>query len=164
MNKFQRRSLLIDTNLLLLLLIGSFDPSRIRTCKVTANQGFNETDFNQLRNFVCRFQKLVTTPHILTEVSNHAEKIKGMDKGKFLCQFLSLIEKMDERLNTSRLLAKTEAFVRFGLTDAAISHLANGNFVVLTEDFPLAGYLQKRGVSVVNFNIVRQMSQSGWIF
>ena len=87
-----------------------------------------------------------------------------MDKGKFLCQFLSLIEKMDERLDTSRLLAKTEAFVRFGLSDAAISHLANGNFVVLTEDFPLAGYLQKRGVSVVNFNIVRQMSQSGWIF
>ena len=164
MNRFQRRSLLIDTNLLLLLLVGSFDPSKIQTCKITANRGFSERDFNPLRNFVCRFQKLVTTPHILTEVSNHADKIKGVDKGKFLVQFLSLIEKMDERSEAAELLAKTDAFVRFGLTDAAISHLANGNFVALTEDFPLAGYLQKRGVSVVNFNFVRQMSQAGWTF
>ena len=164
MNRFHRKNLLLDTNLLLLLLVGSFDPSKIRTQKITANQGFSETDFNQLLNFVCRFQKLVTTPHILTEVSNHADKIKGVDKGKFLYQFLSLIEKMDERFEPSRLLAKTDAFVRFGLTDAAISQLANGNFVVLTEDFPLAGYLEKNGVKVIKFNVVRQMSQMGWIF
>ena len=155
---------MIDTNLLLLLLVGSSDPSKIRTCKITANQGFSETDFNLLRDFVCRFQKLITTPHILTEVSNHAEKIKGVDKGEFLTQFLSLIERMDERFEVAESLAKTDAFIRFGLTDAAISHLANGDFVAPTEDFPLAGYLQKRGVKVVNFNVVRQMSQAGWTF
>jgi rRNA-processing protein FCF1 len=161
MNRFHRKNLLLDTNLLLLLLVGSFDPSKIRTHKITANQGFNETDFNQLRNFVCRFQKLVTTPHILTEVSNHADK--GVDKGRFLHQFLSLIEKMDERFETSQSLAKTDAFVRFGLADAAISHLANGNFIVLTVDYCLAGYLQKKGVRTINFNIVRGMPQIVWV-
>ena len=124
MNKFHRNSLLIDTNLLLLLLIGRLNPELIRTIKITANQDFDEGDFNQLRNFVGNFQKLVTTPHILTEVSNHAEKIKGTDHWKFLQQFISLIEsdKMEEHSESSKLLAKTESFVKFGLTDTAITH------------------------------------------
>src|SRR5277367_6146343 len=151
MNKFHRNSLLIDTNLLLLLLIGSINPSLIGKNKITANQDFDEDDFNQLCNFAGNFQKLVTTPHILTEVSNHAGKIKGKDHLKFLQQFISLIEsdKMEEHLESSKLLAKTEAFVKFGLTDTAISHLTSNNLFILTIDFPLAGYLRKKGLKVI---------------
>jgi hypothetical protein len=162
MNRFHRKNLLLDTNLLLLLLVGSFDPSKIRTHKITANQGFNETDFDQLRNFTCTFQKLVTTPHILTEVSNHADKIKGTNHLKFLQQFISLIETLDEHLEASKLIVKTDVFVRFGLTDAAISRLAYKDFLVITVDSPLAGFLQKKGVNVVNFNHVRRASQTSW--
>lgn len=162
MNRFHRKNLLLDTNLLLLLLVGSFDPSKIQTHKITANQGFNETDFRQLRNFTCTFQKLVTTPHILTEVSNHADKIKGTDHLKFLQQFISLIETLDEHLEASKLIVKTDVFVRFGLTDAAISRLAHKDFLVVTVDSPLAGYLQKNGVNVINFNNVRRASQTSW--
>ncbi len=166
MNKFHRNSLLIDTNLLLLLLIGSLNPSLIGKNKITASQGFDEKDFNQLRNFAGNFQKLITTPHILTEVSNHAEKIKGADHLKFLQQFTSLIEseRMKEHSESSKLLAKTDAFVRFGLTDAAISHLANKNFLVLTTDRTLPGYLSRKGVGVINFNNVRQILQADWTF
>jgi hypothetical protein len=164
MNNIHRKCLLIDTNLLLLLLIGSLDPSLIRREKITANRGFDETDFNQLRDFVGQFQKLVTTPHILTEVSNHADKIKGTNHGKFIQRFMSFIETLDECSETSKVLAKTEPFQRFGLTDTAISHLATENFLVLTVDFPLAGYLQKKGLNVINFNHVRQIPQTDWAF
>lgn len=164
MNKFHRKSLLIDTNLLLLLLIGSFNPSLIAKNKITANQGFDEADFNQLRDFAGTFQKLVTTPHILTEVSNHADKIKGADHEKFTRRFISLIEKLDESFESSKLLSQTDAFARFGLTDTAIYHLANEGVFVVTVDLPLAGFLQKRGVPVVNFNNVRQMPQTDWPF
>ena len=75
MNKFHRKCLLIDTNLLLLLLVGKLNPSLIKTEKITDSQGFDEADFKQLRDFASQFQKLVTTPHILTKVSNHADKI-----------------------------------------------------------------------------------------
>lgn len=163
-NKFHRKNLLIDTNLLLLLLIGSLSPSLVRKQKITANQGFDEADFNQLRDFACGFQNWVTTPHILTEVSNHAEKVKGLDHGKFIQQFISLIDKLDEYSETSKLLSKTDAFARFGLTDTAISHLVDEKFLVLTVDFPLAGYLQKKGVNVINFNHVRQIPQGDWAF
>jgi hypothetical protein len=84
MNKFHRKYLLLDTNLLLLLLVGSLDPSLIQKEKVTANQGFDETDFNQLRDFVSQFQKLVATPHILTEV-----KSRGQNQKRESCKILS---------------------------------------------------------------------------
>jgi len=161
MNKNHRKYLLMDTNLLLLLLIGSLGPARIRTEKVTANQGFDEQDYQQLCDFVGHFQKLVATPHILTEVSNHADKIKG-NRGELLQPFIALIEKLDERSEASEVLARTDAFVRFGLTDAAISHLADESFVVLTTDFPLSGFLRKKGVNVLNFNHVRRIPQTAW--
>jgi hypothetical protein len=47
MKKFHRKGLLIDTNLLLLLLVGSVDPSLIAINKITANQGFDKLDFDQ---------------------------------------------------------------------------------------------------------------------
>lgn len=162
MNKFHRKSLLIDTNLLLLLLIGSLNPSRIRKEKITANQGFDEDDFKQLLDFAVTFQTWVTTPHILTEVSNHADKIKGANHGGFFQHFVSLIERLDECSAPSKLLAKTETFTRFGLTDTAISHLAIESILVLTIDFPLAGYLHKKGVNAINFNNVRRIPQTDW--
>lgn len=164
MNKFHRKYLLLDTNLFLLLLVGSLDSSLIQKEKVTANQGFDVTDFNQLRNFVSQFQKIVTTPHILTEVSNHADKIKNADHLNFFQRFISLIEKTDEHSEPSKFLAKTDTFDRFGLTDTAIIHLAKQNFLVLTVDFPLAGYLQKKGLNVINFNNVRRIPQTDWGF
>ena len=162
MKPFHRNSLLIDTNLLILLLVGSCNPSLIGTNKITANQGFDEEDFNSLRDFIGRFQKLVTTPHILTEVSNHTEKIKGVDHPQIISQFAQWIETLEEHSESSKQLAKTEAFARYGLTDSAVSHLANKNLLVLTIDLQLAGYLHKRGVNVINFNHVRHVPQDEW--
>jgi hypothetical protein len=164
MGKQRHQGLLIDTNLLLLLLVGSLDPSLIRKEKITANQGFDEVDFNRLRDFASRFQKVFATPHILTEVSNHADKVKGANHKEFIRLFVSLIERLDEHSETSKLLSKTEAFARFGLTDAAISHLAMKKILVLTVDFPLTGYLRKQGLNVVNFNNFRQMPEADWKF
>jgi hypothetical protein len=56
------------------------------------------------------------------------------------------------------MLTKTDAFVRFGLTDTAIGSLASKNLLVLTVDLRLVGYLQKKNVDVVNFNHLRQMT------
>jgi hypothetical protein len=164
MNKMHRNGVLIDTNLLLLLIIGSFDPALIKKNKITANRGFDEADFNRLLGIIGRFQRLVTTPHILTEVSNHSDKVKGEDHKKFVQQFISLIDKLDERWESSKALSKNDAFVRFGLADTAISRLAEENFFVVTVDLPFAGYLQKKGVNVVNFNNIRQLPQTSWMF
>jgi len=158
MGKHYHKGLLSDTNVLLLLLVGSLDSKLIGNFKITANHGFDEADFNLLLAFVGKFQKIVTTPHILTEVSNHADKMKGDNHKKIFDRFISLIEQLDERGESAKMLTKTDAFVRFGLTDTAIGSLASKNLLVLTVDLRLVGYLQKKNVDVVNFNHLRQMT------
>ena len=155
MKTIQRNGLLIDTNLLILLLVGSCHPSLIRTNKITANQGFDQNDFIRLRDFAGRFRKLVTTPHILTEVSNHTEKIKGPDRQTFIREFVGWLEIMEEQSEPARQLAGMEGFAEYGLTDSAIHHLARNGLAVITVDFRLVGFLQKRGVKAVNFNHLR---------
>jgi hypothetical protein len=62
--------LLLDTNLLLLLFIGGKDISLIGKAKTLS--AYTEEDDELLREFASlnRFTGLLTTPHIITEVSN----------------------------------------------------------------------------------------------
>ena len=52
-------------------------------------------------------------------------------------------------------IANSNDFIRFGVTDTAITLLSPRSYLVLTTDFPLSGLLAKRGVDVVNFNHLR---------
>ena len=155
--KHAGQGLLIDTNVLMLLLVGNVDPTQIPTVKVTANRGFTERDFDLLVSIVVRFSRIITTPHILAEVSNHADKLKRDSQNK-LEAFVSRIESCDERFDPAAQIAKSVAFEKFGLTDGAISELAMKGVLVLTVDFPLYGYLQKKGADVVNFNHLRPLA------
>ncbi|MDY7005348.1 MAG: hypothetical protein SWX82_15805 [Cyanobacteriota bacterium] len=52
-----------------------------------------------------------------------------------------------------------EKFTKYGLTDSGIISLAQGKYLVLTEDFKLANYLEKFEIDTVNFNNLRMY---GW--
>jgi hypothetical protein len=155
LRRYRGKGLLVDTNVLLLLLVGSIDPKIIGDFKITANQGFTETDYETLQNLIKNFQKVVTTPHILAEVSNHADKFKSESHQRIFSKFISLIDLLEEHFESAKALARSDAFVRFGLTDTAISMLAAKKFLVLTVDLSLAGYLKKKGVDAINFNNLR---------
>ena len=67
------RNLLLDTNLLLLYLIGCKDPKLLKSARRL--NAYIEEDFYLLVEFieVNGFTQLVSTPHILTEASNLIE-------------------------------------------------------------------------------------------
>ena len=67
----------------------------------------------------------------------------------------SCIERFEERFTPSRELARQPHFLKFGFTDTGIVESAKGKFLVLTDDFRLAGYLERREIDVVNFNHLR---------
>jgi hypothetical protein len=67
-------TLLIDANLLLLLVVGSADRSLIESFKRT--RAYTREDFDLLLRLVARFPKVVTTPNVLTEVSNLAGQLR----------------------------------------------------------------------------------------
>jgi len=63
-----QNSILIDTNILLFLVIGSVDEKLITKIKRTNTFTINE--FKLLLDFIKPFSNIVVTPKILTEVSN----------------------------------------------------------------------------------------------
>ena len=148
--RYRRRELVLDTNLLLLYFVGAFRPDRIRSFNRTSR--YSVDDFILLEKVISAFKRITTTPHILTEVSNlmgQCEEPLCSDLRGFL---KTAIEGWNETNTASRTLAKAAHFLRFGLTDTAIADLTPGSCLVLTDDRPLAGLLEARKVAVIRFS------------
>jgi hypothetical protein len=155
LRRYRRKGLLVDSNLLLLYFVGAYDPARISTFKGTYSRGFNENDFNLLAKVITQFEKIVTTPNILTEVSNLSNQLRSDEKRSYYGDFARQTRLLYEHYTASKEISVLRHFADFGLTDSGIIKLAKGNFLVLTDDFKLAGYLQNEGIDAINFNHVR---------
>ncbi|HEU5231279.1 MAG TPA: hypothetical protein VFU50_00360 [Terriglobales bacterium] len=152
-NKHRDQGVLVDSNLLLLLFIGSYEKTLISKFKRT--EKFLIEDFETLLNFLSLFQQIVTTPNVVTEVSNLANQLPEHAKTGFYNLFYSLIDRWNEQFtSTSRLLSDAQLRI-LGIADLSISAVAARPILVLTDDFRLAGKLQQRGLDVVNFNHLR---------
>ena len=152
--KYRQKGVLIDTNLLIGYIVGSMNPRYLATCHATT-KFFGTEDFPILQLFLSQFKRVITTPHVLTEVSNLSHRIPSNLQNEFRSMFRVAIGKLIERFKPSRSVSADDDFLRFGLTDTAISAIAPSRFLVLTDDLGLFGILQKRKVDVVNFNHVR---------
>lgn len=153
--RYRRAGVLVDTNILLLFFVGSVERRLIERFKRTKARGFEESDYELLTSFLKLFNdRVVTTPHILTEVSNLAGQL-GSRKQRFFSYFAKGISQLIEHCEPSKNLAQVESFVKFGLTDAAIIDLVKGQYLVLTDDFRLSNYLGKQDIDVLNFNHLR---------
>jgi hypothetical protein len=145
--------LLIDSNLLLLLFVGLHDRTRIEKFKRTAQ--FTVKDFERLIAFVERFKEVITTPSILTEVSNLLGQLPDKLRYSFYQHFAYGLKNLDEHYTPSQELGDEKGFPKFGLTDMAILRAASGKYLVLTDDFRLTQYLEGQNIDVINFNHLR---------
>ena len=75
--RFRSKGVLIDSNLLLLLLVGSFDTNLVINASFKRVAKYNLEDFETLQNLLRYFTISVTTAHLLTEVSNLAGQLPG---------------------------------------------------------------------------------------
>jgi rRNA-processing protein FCF1 len=142
----------IDTNLLLLFFLGSYDRRQIQTNRRLAI--FSNEDFDLLINLLGRFKRIVTTPNILTEVSNLSNAVPETKRGEYFALFAKRLGLLDEQYVPSA-IALQNRWARFGLTDAAIAVIAKNQYLVLTEDFRLSQALQSDGIDTLNFNHLR---------
>ena len=108
------------------------------------------------------FSKVVTTPNILTEVSNLSNSLPERVKFNYFSEFARKVTILEEVYLESRQVCGILDFNKFGLTDSGIAYMLPQQYLVLTVYFPLAGYLQKIGVAVVNFNHIRTLNWSNW--
>jgi len=151
--RHRSRGVLVDTNILLLLFVGSFDRGRIARFKRT--QQFTAGDFDRLTNVLSCFARIVTTPNILSEVSNLSGQLGEPDRARYFADFAGRIDLLDERYVPSKSAAAAAEFPRLGLTDSVILQLGKERLLVLSDDEPLCYYLERAGVDVINFNHVR---------
>ena len=155
-SRYRSKGLLIDTNLLLLYFVGASDPERIPRFKRT--KAFKVEEFWLLAEFYSKFNKVITTPNILTEVSNLLGQLSEDLRYSFYDDFAKRIPAFEEYYTPSASISSATHFNRLGLTDSGIADLVKGNYLVLTDDFPLAGYLENRQIDVINFNNLRSLN------
>lgn len=79
---YRTRGILLDTSPLAVLYVGLFDPDQVvrfpRTRQIgNADEVFTRRDFEAISGFVRQFDRLITTPHVLAEVSNFLGRLSG---------------------------------------------------------------------------------------
>ena len=155
-SRYRTKGLLLDTNLFLLLLVGRFVPEQLSTFNPISNQGYTPDDFDLLREIVSLVRPIMCTPHILTEVSNHADKLKGTHRARVSAGLAQLLQNAHEAYTDSRTLSNRSDFLEFGLTDVAITEVSAGRYLVMTVDFDLFVHLRRNGVDAINFTDLRK--------
>lgn len=153
LSRYFLKGLLVDTNILLLYFVGKTNINRIQKFKRT--EQFDPDDYKLLDNILAKFSKIVTTPNILTEVSNFLNQLGEPERNISLDIFAQSLSILDEHYISSEEVIKFSAFTRFGLTDSAIASFPKNQYLVLTDDLKLAIYLQSQDINTVNFNNLR---------
>jgi hypothetical protein len=150
------RGVLLDTNLLLLLIVGKMSRGRIATFKRTS--GFTASDFDALRAFVSRFDWLVTTPNIATEADNLSRQLPLREHDRVAATFAAILSVAWEDTGTSKDIVREPFLARFGLTDSLSIKLSE-ECLLLTDDGPLYHYASSTGRAAVDFQTVRESFQ-----
>jgi len=155
-NRYCGRGIFVDANLLLLLFVGTADRKLIQAFKRTKQ--YTEEDYDMLTDYLKRFAMRVTTPNILTEVSNLAGALKDDYRDAFSSVFAKGIKLLSEHYVESRTITDTREFQKLGLSDSGIMLLAKGKYLLLTDDLRLAECYRAAGGDVINFNHIRELN------
>lgn len=146
--KYKQKGVLIDTNIVLLYIIGSIDILQIREFSRTAM--FTEDDFYRISKFIDFFEIKITTPHVLTEASN----LLG-NRIELQLALKKYIDLNEEKFLSSKEIAATKIFLHFGLADSAIHETSKDSYLIFTNEKELYGYLISNGFDAVNLDQVR---------
>lgn len=145
----------LDANLFILLVVGLADRKLIEKHKRTSE--FVEADFDQLQKILSRYEQIVVTPHVITEVSNLISQVNEPALSKVRQTLANLLpDSVIEKFEFSIDIVKHRAFVRLGLTDCAILNVIREDIPLLTVDLDLYIEALRKNHNATNFNHLRQ--------
>jgi hypothetical protein len=144
--------IILDTNLLVLLIVGLYDPSFILKHKKLEDYSIN--DFDNLLILIGG-SEIVVTANVLTEASNLLWLTGTPHKEQIRAFFRSFIEDSIEHSLVSKSTASSPYFMKLGLTDAGILDIPDGFGTILTVDLDLHVAALERGLDTDNFTHYR---------
>ncbi len=132
-----RKRLLIDTNLLVLLVVGLVDRGAIATHKRTRT--YSDSDFVLLASILDQFERIVVPSYVVAEASNLLAQTGNQELRESLLLALAELVKngilgaeIRERQITIAQLSNLEVVASLGVTDAAI--VDQRKIAVLSDD------------------------------
>lgn len=144
----------LDTNLLLLLVVGQVAPTFISRHKRL--QSYNARDFDLLLRALGRSKVLVVIPQSIAEASNlTVQGVAEPLRSRLYLSLKSIIDRSEEASVTSATAASQGEYPRLGITDAAWLSMLSEDTVLLTDDSALYMAAHHRGCEVINFSHLR---------
>jgi len=153
-DRYRPKGILIDANLALLYLVGSHDLRLIGDGKYNKLSKYVIEDYQLLVRLKKVFKKAVTTPHVLTEVSNLTNDLPEQTKAECLKKFHETFVEIDELTIPSLDAAQRPEFPFLGLTDSALA-IVSDRYLIVTDDARLVKKLNESRLEALNFNHLR---------
>jgi rRNA-processing protein FCF1 len=138
--------ILIDTNALIVLLLGMMDSRLINKHKRTSV--YEEQDFNDLVSIIGRLDKLVVLPNVWTETDNLLNNFGGDQKHQYIVKTIETMKSTTEKFIESAKAVEHYAFYDLGLTDSLLLQYAMECELLVTSDSTLSDYAVANGVKV----------------
>lgn len=155
--KYSPEGIIIDTNILIFLLIGSFDLNFIEECGLTKGK-FYKKDFELLKKIVSFFKKIIITPQIIAEVSNLSKReIKGEKCFLYFQKIIEILQSTEENYLPLKelFLVDVKVISDYGFTDMALFELSKKSRIpILTDDLRLYNYSKKQ-IPIIKFEHIR---------
>ncbi len=150
-----RKGILIDTNLLILFLVGSYDVGFIERCRRTSK--YIADDYFLVKSIIAKAQKIIVSPHILSEVSNLTfTEFSEPGLTKYIAQVVEYIEAAKEDYRHKNFLKESNLLKVLGFTDVSIIEAAkHKEYLVFTDDLRLHQLLLANHCASLNLNHLR---------
>jgi len=157
--KHASKGLLIDTNVLIMYIVGLFDRNYIPQFKRTRQ--YTPDDFLIVQQLARTFHRLITTPHILAELSNLSVSVREPHAAVYFRRLTELLNAAKEHYTNKDILLRDARLARLGFTDLSIVEAAkDAGYLVLTDDLDAANAIRAERCNVINLNELRQWSWS----
>ena len=125
----------IDTNLLVLLVVGSVGRDLIE--KHRRLRAYSTDDYEILIDLLDRVQRVYVTPNTLTETSNLLAQHREPERSLFFDGLRFIIHESEEVVVASAQASSNSTFNRLGLTDAALLEVVTPETPLVTVDLDL---------------------------
>ena len=126
----------IDSNLLVLLVVGETDRQMIARHRRT--RSYRTEDYDLLVRLINDTgHQVYVTPNTLTEASNLLAQHGEPERSRIFGVLEALIETTEERFVESKAVARNRHFKRLGLTDAVLLEVVSASNPLITADLDL---------------------------
>jgi predicted nucleic acid-binding protein len=143
------RDVIIDTNVFILFLSGKINENRIKN--YTRNSLYTKEDYYLLLNILSNYDRIITSPNILTEVDTILNRITGEDKYKYLVLVKTIYKQTIEKYIKTETISQNWYFDELGITDSSVLMMAKECELLISGDSSLCDYAKSLNIKIFDF-------------